>query len=208
MKMSWVVTVAAVLGFAVAGAAGASTVSEATLGDFSGNFRTPSVITAGATTVEGTWAERGDYDLLAFTGLKSGSQTITLTFAPQNQIGERDYSFSAGGTVLYTTTPFQWSAWEGTNLANVSIQHWNRANTFTYMINLGDSFAGSLYLGLFGTYGTLKYSIDAPGNALAIVAPSASTPLVSTVPLPATAWMVLAALGGLMMAGRRRRAQM
>lgn len=193
---------AVLTGLVPAGSAGAATVTEAVDGDFSGAFRSPTVIANGATTVEGVWAQGGDYDLLAFTGLASGAQKVTLTFAPLRPIGPFDWAFSAGGVVLYKAEPFKDSAWEGTLLASVGIQHWNRDADFTFTIALTDSFTGSLYLGLFGTYGTLKYTISAPGNAATTVAPAP----VAAVPLPAGAPLLLAGLGVLALVGRRRAA--
>lgn len=195
-------TLAAMTAFCLAGAAGAATVSEAEFGEFSNAFKTPTVIGTGPTTVSGVWTQ-GDADLLAFTGLRTGAQTVTLSFAPLTPIGPYDYGFSAGGTVNYMTTPFKWSAWEGKQLASVGIQHWNRGGVFDYVISLGDDFAGSLYLGLFGSYGTLGYTIRAEGNAAPFVAPAA--PEVAAVPLPAAAPLLLAGLGALALAARRRR---
>lgn len=194
---------AAGLGLAMTSAAAAATLNETDLGDFSGTFSAPTVIANGATTVNGVWADGNDDDLLALTGLQSGAQSVTLSFAPLAPIGDTDWSFSAGGTVTYKTSPFQYSAWEGTTLADVSIQHWNRNSVFDYTITLGDDFAGALYLGLFGTFGTLKYSISVPGNA-AVLPPDAGPP--AAVPLPATAPFLLAGLGALLLGARRRRA--
>lgn len=204
---------AATLAALLAGPAMAATVTEGDLGDFSGNYSTPTVIANGATQVDGVWSGGNDYDLLAFTGLKAGAQTITLTFAPLAPIGDTDWSFSAGGTVLWKTSQFLYSAWEGNWLASVGIQHWNRNNDFSWTINLGDDFGGSLYLALLNTYGTLKYSIFAPGNAATSVTPTdpvvtPSEPVPAAVPLPAAAPLLLAGLGalGALGAARRRKA--
>jgi hypothetical protein len=194
---------AATLALGAAASAMAATVSETDLGEFSSDFRAPTVIANGATTVNGVWSSGGDYDLLAFTGLKAGAQTVTLSFAPLSPIGPTDWSFSAGGTVNYKTSPFQWSAWEGITAATVGIQHWNRDKVFDYVITLGDDFAGQLYLGLFGTYGTLKYTISAPGNAAPAVTAPVQVP--AAVPLPAAAPLLIAGLGALAFAARRRR---
>lgn len=194
---------AALLSLALAGAVSAATLSEADVGDFSGDFLKPTVIANGATTVTGLWSQGNDYDLLAFTGLKKGAQSLTLSFAPTSPIGSTDYSFAAGGTILYKTSAFLYSAWEGTYLAGVGIQHWNRNGVFDYEIRLGDSFDGALYLGLFGTYGTLKYTITAPGNAAAVVAQLPAAP--SAVPLPAGAPLLLVGLGALALVKRRKR---
>lgn len=192
---------AAAVALLAAGGASAATLAESSVGDYSGDFHNPTVIANGPTTITGTWSGGNDYDLLALTGLKSGAQTVKLSFSPITPIGDYDWGFSAGGSILYKTTPFEWSAWEGTQVGQVGIQHWNRNNTFDYTINLGNDFAGQLYLGLFGTYGALNYSIDAPGNA---GQPSVAPP-VSAVPLPAGVALLATALGGLGLAGLRRR---
>jgi hypothetical protein len=189
----------------VAGMAQAATVTEAAYGEFSGDFRAPSVIGTGATTVGGVWTA-GDADLLAFTGLAKGAQTLTLSFKPLSPIGPTDWSFSAGGVVNWKTTPFQWSAWEGTQLANVGIAHWNRNGVFDYTLTLGDDFGGALYLGLFGTHGTLGYTITAPGNAAPAILPAAPE-VPAAVPLPAGAPLLIAGLGALAALRPRRRAR-
>jgi len=83
-----------------ASAAGASTLTENSLGDFSGNFSKPTVIATGVERIEGTWSGGNDYDILAFMGLRSGAQEVTLSFAPNTPIGNKDWGFSAGGNVL------------------------------------------------------------------------------------------------------------
>lgn len=196
------------LGLALPGAAAAATLSEGSVGDFSGNYLAPTVIANGFGTIDGVWSGGNDYDLLALTGLRTGAQTVTISFAPITPIGDRDWSFSAGGTVNWKTTPFRYSAWEGDTLARVGITHRNRGETFDYTLTLGDGFQGQLWLGLFNTHGSLRYSISAPGNAaLAAVAPPEAVP--SSVPLPgALPLMALAvgALGGTVAVRRRRTA--
>lgn len=188
----------------------AATVSEGDLGDFSGSFSTPTVIANGATQVDGVWSGGGDYDLLAFTGLKAGAQTLTLTFAPLTDVvGD---SFSAGGSILYKTSAFLWG-WDGTYLGNIGFGKYNASTPQTLTIALGDGFAGELWLGLYNTYGSLKYSIFAPGNAATSVTPTdpvvtPSEPVPAAVPLPAAAPLLLAGLGalGALGAARRRKA--
>jgi hypothetical protein len=180
-----------------AGLAQAATVSEAEYGEFSNDFRAPSVIENGTTIVSGVWSVGGDYDLIALTGMAPGAQKITLSFKPLSPVGPTDWGFSAGGVVNYKTAPFQWSAWEGKTLANVGITHGNRDGLFDYELSLGDDFAGQLYLGLFGTHGSLAYTITAPGNAAPTVAPQITAPAPAPVPLPTGAPLLIAGLGAL-----------
>ncbi len=67
------------------------------------------------------------------------------------------------------------------------------ADSFDYVIALGEDFAGgALHLGLYGTWGSLNWTVSAPGN-------------VASVPLPAGAGLMVAALAALGLAARRRR---
>ncbi len=186
-------------------AAAASTLAESSLSgqDFSGNWTSFSVIDTGATTVTGTWSGGNDADYIAFTGLAKGAQQVVLTFSP---IGPQGDSFSAGGSVLWKTTPLQHSEWEGERLGEIGFWKSNQSTPQTLTIALNEAFGGSLYLQLFGTHGTLQYGISAPGNALASP-PVTATPedLVAAVPLPAAAMMLLAGLGALLSLGARRR---
>jgi hypothetical protein len=191
-----------VLSLVIASAAGAATLSEAEVGDFSGDFRAPTVIANGFDRVEGVWSGRNDHDLLAFTGLKPGAQTLTLRFAPISPIGEREHGFSAGGQVRWKTTPFQHSAWEGDKLGTVNVNHRNRHGVFAFALHLAEDFGGRLWLGLFNTHGSLAYTISAPGNAAAPAAPMPP----AAVPLPGAAPLIVLALGALGAVVRRRRA--
>lgn len=171
--------------------AAAATISEPGQpgGDFGNAWNAPTVIGNGFDLVQGTGGAN-NHDILAFTGLAPGAQTVTLDFAAPAGI---DWSYAAGGSVLYSTQPFQW-AWDGASAGNVSIGYANPAQSLS--LALGPSFGGTLYLGLYFTYGqNLGYTISLPGNA----APPPA------VPLPASAWLLGAALAAGAAARRARR---
>jgi hypothetical protein len=171
--------------------AGAATISELSLpgGDFSDSWAAPSVIGTGFDLVQGTGAAN-NFDILAFTGMAPGAQTVSLTFTAPSGIG---WSYAAGGNVLYSTQPFRW-AWDGTTAGAVSIGYANPSQTLS--LALGPGFGGTLYLGLYFTYGQdLGYAVSLPGNA----APPPA------VPLPASAWLLGGALAAGAGAARRAR---
>ncbi len=150
MKLSRFVKPILVATFAVAAMAQASsavTVNEGSFsgGDFSNGFSTPTNIVNGYDVITGSIAS-GDRDYLVFTGLASGAQTITLSFAGNAGL------YLSQGTVRYSTTPFT-SNTSGTNPGNIFLLALFSAPTQTLSFNLGSSFAGSLYLGLSLTSG-------------------------------------------------------
>ncbi|WP_295042293.1 hypothetical protein [uncultured Paracoccus sp.] len=175
-----------------AGAVSAATLTEGST-DFSGNWKAPTIVAAGVDQISGSWGWQNDYDILGFTSLKPGAQTVTLTFSPKTPIGDKDWSFSAGGKLYYQTYAPKYSAWEGVQFGAVGIHHSNRNGDFTYDLKLGKDFAGVLYLGLYGTHGSLNYNIDVPGNAQP-----------APVPLPAGAALLPAGLAALAFLRRRK----
>lgn len=192
---------AAVAALATAGAVGAATLGEGTgSAEFSGDWRNPTVVEAGFDRISGSWSGAGDHDILGFTSLRKGAQTITLGFSPKSPIGESDWGFATGGKLYYQFSAPR-HAWDGTLFGSVDVQHWNRRNDFTWSLQLGDDFGGILYLSLFNTHANtgagLNYSIDAPGNA-----PAGPQP--APVPLPAGAALLPAALAALAFLRRRR----
>ncbi|MFN6978543.1 MAG: VPLPA-CTERM sorting domain-containing protein [Gemmobacter sp.] len=183
---------AAATALALTGAAGAATVSEADLGDFSNDWRAFTAIGGGPTTIRGT-GKQGDADHVVLTGLKPGAQTLTFTFSGPVGAGN---SYSAGGNLLYGFEPYKWSAWDGKSAGSFNLRHGKLTDTLT--LSLDAAFSGPLYLTLHHTHGALDWSLEVPGNAAAsVVSPSA-------VPLPAGVVLLLGALGGL--AAFRRRA--
>lgn len=118
-------------------------------------------------------------------------------------------NLTAGGSILYSTTPFQW-AWDCDGRADYEIfyNNWNVGTpwygfsgslTSTASLTLNAAFGGgALYVAIVPWNNTpLKHSIDVPGGA----SPSA-------VPLPAAGLMLSGAvslMGGLAALRRRRR---
>lgn len=180
-----------------AGAVSAATLNEGAA-DFSGDWTKPTIVASGNDQISGSWSGGNDYDLLGFTSLKAGAQTITLTFSPKTPIGKTDWSFSAGGELKYQTYAPKYGAWEGSTFGYVGINH-DKPDAVTYTLKLGDDFAGVLYLGLYGTYGSLNYNISVPGNAIADAQPEPAP-----VPLPAGAALLPAGLAALALLRRRK----
>ncbi|MFC3168198.1 VPLPA-CTERM sorting domain-containing protein [Paracoccus fontiphilus] len=181
-----------------AGAVGAATLKEGFGADeFSGDWKKPTMIAAGVDGISGSWGSHNDYDILGFR-LKGGAQTVTLTFSPKAPIGDRDWSFSAGGEIHYQTFAPRYGIWEGMKIGKVDMTHATRGNDFTYTLSLDEKFDGLLYLSLYGTHGSLNYNISVPGNALSEAQPA-------PVPLPAGAALLPAGLAAMALLRRRRK---
>lgn len=192
---------AAAIAMLTAGTVTAATLTEGTgAAEFSGDWKNPVLVDAGHDRIAGSWNGGNDHDILGFTHLRKGAQTVTLSFSPLTPIGDRDWSFSAGGSLFHQFDAPLYSAWEGNQFGSVNMQHSNRDGDFTYSLRLGDDFKGVLYLGLYGTHGSLNYTIDVPGNALDVpgVQPA-------PVPLPAGAVLLPAGLAALAVLRRRKR---
>ncbi len=173
-------------------------------GAFGAAWNTPTAVDPGVTAITGTGSQNR-YDTFMF-GLPSGAQTISLTFTAPQGIG---WSYAAGGSILYSTTPFRWG-WDGTMLASIHTDFYTRSRSVD--LDLGPGFGGSLWLALNFTYGSnLAYTIGLPSNAAPVndegtitVGPEPD-PLVP-VPLPAGGLLLAASLAMLGRAGRRRQA--
>lgn len=180
---------------AFASPASAATVNEGSFagGDFSGRPANATAIASGIRTVTGT-LRRGDRDVLAFTGMKTGAQSVTLNLS----------AVGAGplwtGSLRYSTTPFRNSA-SGTLGGSILILNTPPTMvslTQTLSFNLGATFGGTLFLMLNMNRGTgASYALTIPGNVPAAV------------PLPASMLLLggaIAALGPLRKKGRRHAA--
>lgn len=130
-------------------------------GEFSGDWRSPTVVTAGIDHIAGTGGLHSD-DYFVFVDLPSGAQSVVFDFSAPAGIG---YSYSAGGTVLFDTKPFAYE-WAGTWSATVQLDHQRRRQSVT--VTLPDTFRGKLFVALNFTHGEgIEYSVSVPSNALA-----------------------------------------
>jgi hypothetical protein len=190
MKLSAAAMLAAV---SIPAMAGATTVREADLpgGAFGSSYLHPTEIGAGIDRVTGIGSQNV-FDTLLFTGLPSGAQQIRIDFEAPTGYG---YSYSAGGVVFYgTTLANQWD-WSKPS-RQVQVGYHTPAQSI--VLDLLDTFSGNLFVALNFTHGTnLAYTVSAPSNA------GPATP--SAVPLPAGLLLIGTAMGGLGLAGLRRR---
>ena len=101
------------------------------------------------------------------------------------------------------------SAWEGTTLGTVSFSYYNQSQDQSLSLTLGDDFTGTLYLQLYGTYGTLAYklSIFSANTGSSTDTPQVTVPETTPVPLPAAGVLMMAGLGAFgALRGLRKRA--
>lgn len=179
-------------------AAGAATLNEADQpgGAFGSAWDKLTAVGKGYDIIAGTGSQN-QFDNFVFD-LPAGPQSLTFDFtAPKGY----DYSLSAGGQILTSTTPFRWG-WDGTYAGTMQVDYWKPSQSFT--LDLGNFKGGSLYLALNFTHGSgLAYNISVPGNAAlpGPVTPPAPVPVPAGLVLLATG---LAALGAV--AARRRSA--
>lgn len=149
-------------------------------GEFSGDWRAPTVIAAGTERIGGTGGASSD-DYFLFTGLPAGAQSLVLEFSAPDGIG---YSYSAGGAVLFDTEPFAYE-WAGSCAATVQLDHHRRRQSVT--LALPEVFAGRLYLAFNFTHGEdIAYALSVPSNALIITVRGTISP--DAIPEAPHAW--------------------
>lgn len=174
------------------GVAAAATLTESAQagGAFSGLWNSPTQVGAGFDTVAGTGGQNA-YDTFVFTALPRGAQSLTLDFSAPAGL---DSSYSAGGAILWSETPFRWG-WDGQHAGTVQVDHGQPSQSLT--LNLANSFGGTLYLALNFTHGRdLAYTLSAPSNGPA--------PAPAPVPLPAGVWLIGVAMATLGAVGWRK----
>jgi hypothetical protein len=186
-----IATIATAAALAISAPAQAATIHEGSLagGSFSGSWSAPTALGTGVTEATGTGSQHA-FDFFTFT-LPAGAQTLTFDFWAPPGIG---YSYSAGGTIKTSTTPFKWG-WDGATAGIFQLNHGKTTDKVT--LTLGPAFAGTLNVGLYFTHGAnISYRVSS----------DAAVPAPGVVPLPATGLLLLTALGGGAVAACRRRA--
>ena len=178
-----------------AAAADAATLTETSMagGAFGSAWNNLTTVDAGYDVIAGA-GNQNQYDNFVFS-LPSGHQSLSFDFAAPSGFGD---SYSAGGLILYSATPFRWD-WDGTVAAGFDVNSLDPTRAVT--LDLADFQGGSLHLALNFTYGSdLAYSIGVPGNALPI---QPGTP--APIPLPAGALFIGTGIAALAALGARRR---
>lgn len=184
----------------------AATLSEtAVAGGFSGDFLTPTLVSAGTTAIDGTLSS-GDFDYLQLTGLGAGAQTLFFIMNLATPVGLAGNP-EARGEIRVSDAAFT-SAFDGTRINPAA-----GVNDFELSFDLADipgsvpfqalsydldaSFGGGdLYLSILPTFATQEFSFG-------IAVPSAPIPP-APVPVPAAGFLLLAAIAGLTLMRRRK----
>lgn len=203
MKTYLYIAISAVL---AASSAAAATVNET---DFAGGFSSPNqyfnpsytAIGFGIDTINGSLTP-GNFDFINLTSLDPGAQTISMDvtldasgFSPTafvQQGGELRYGFSGVGS---PTNPGLFQL--GANYLVVRDPFAASSSTQTLSFNLDSSFAGGdLFLNLIPQFGSgpITYSIAPSGNGGGL----------APIPLPATGWMLISAIGAAGLMRRRK----
>lgn len=201
----------------------AATVMQEGSGNFSDSWVSPTAVAGGAASVAGTgapdWLGGDRIDVFHFTGLAPGAASIVFDFALTGPYDPNAY-VNGGGSIYVSYVPFSgayyvdpgvgrvlgsqdllagnfdvtYNPWEAPNASN------RGASSFT--LDLGEDFAGDLFLALDFTYGRVDYKINLPAGTV-----SGEDTGAAAVPLPAAGWLLVAGVAGLAgLAARRRKA--
>ncbi|MEM6744421.1 MAG: hypothetical protein AAF676_11885, partial [Pseudomonadota bacterium] len=135
------------------------------------DYKSPLSIGPEATRIEGRGAQH-DQDHFLLSGVPAGPQTLTLIFEGPEEV---DWSYSAGGQVLWLDRPFEWSAWDGRRAGGFQLDKRGGALA-EVIVDLGESFQGGLvHLALHFTHGRdIAYSAVLPWAETAAPSPDRS----------------------------------
>jgi hypothetical protein len=140
--------IALTLGLLASGAS-AATLNESDVpgGAFGSSWSSLTEVGAGFDRISGTGSQNA-FDNFVFTGLPAGAQTLTFGFSAPEGI---DWSYSAGGRVLWSTEAFRWG-YDGKDVgAGFQLGKWQPEQTLT--LELGEGFTGKLFVALNFTHG-------------------------------------------------------
>lgn len=201
--------------------AAAATLHEGA-GNFSNNWTTPTVLASGTKSVTGTGAPDGGraadrFDVFQFSGLAPGATSVVFDFSLTGPLRPHRYA-GGGGSIYYSFLPFSGAYYSNQEDGAISAAHdlfggnfsatydpWAIAGSnrgaSSFSLDLGDDFAGDLFLALDFTYGAqISYDIQSPSWDTA-----SSDALPSAVPLPASVLMLIAAISGVGFVARCRK---
>jgi hypothetical protein len=195
-------------------------------GNFSNNWVSPTVVASGTTGITGKgapeWMGGDRLDIFRFSGLAQGATSIVFDFSLTGPYSPGAYA-NGGGAIYYSYVPFSGAYYvdqgNGKVLGSqdllaayfdVTYNPWEAANasnrgTSSFTLNLAKEFAGDLFLALDFTYGRVSYNINSPSWATySNGTDPRSLPDSVAVSLPATGWLLLAGLLGLVGVNRRK----
>jgi len=192
-------------------------------GNFSASWVSPTVVASGTTSVSGSGAPKwlgGDpTDVFYFSGLVPGATSMVFDFSLTGPYNQNSY-LNGGGSIYYSYVPFTGAYYvdqgNGKILGSqallagnfdVTYNPWEVANstnrgTSSFTLNLANEFSGDLFLALDFNYGQVSYNINTYSWATSGIE-TAGTPSAVAVPLPATGWLLMAGLLGLIVTRRK-----
>lgn len=220
-------SLAALIGAASITSPAAAYTLDETGGNFSNDWVSPTVVASGTTGVSGsgapTWTGGDRLDIFQFSGLAQGTTSVAFDFSLTGPYNPNAYA-NGGGAIYYSYEPFSGAYYveqaDGTVLSSqdllagyfdVTYNPWEAPNasnrgTSSFTLNLMEDFAGELFLALDFTHGQVSYNIDSPAWATSGNGGDDGDDTDPTVvPLPATGWLLLAGLLGIVGLAKSRR---
>lgn len=217
------ISLAALIGAASITSPAAAYTLDETGGNFSNDWVSPTVVASGTTDVSGwgapEWMGGDRLDIFQFSGLAPGATSVVFDFSLTGPYNPNAYH-NGGGAIYYTYEPFSGAYYvdqgNGTVLGSqdllagkfdVTYNPWEAPNASnrgisSFTLDLMEDFAGDLFLALDFTYGQVSYNINSPAWATSGSGDDTDPTVVS---LPATGWLLLAGLLGIVGLAKTRR---